>query len=90
MPVRFLKSSNLRTVSSFSFRSQWTHIGPSNMQKKPQVPRKNSNEQVFDFDLEVVKASVESGVVSFPRGLKANERKEWVRKHLQAMESNRT
>ena len=60
------------------------------MQKKPQVPRKNSNEQVFDFDLEVVKASVESGVVSFPRGLKANERKEWVRKHLQAMESNRT
>ncbi|GLO05018.1 hypothetical protein PPUJ13061_49200 [Pseudomonas putida] len=62
--------------------------GPKHMQKKQIVPTDNSKEPTFDFDLEAVKASIESGVITFPRGLKAQERKEWVRNQLKALDSH--
>lgn len=58
------------------------------MQKKQIVPTDESKEPTFDFDLEAVKASIESGVITFPRGLKAKERKEWVRNQLKALDSH--
>jgi hypothetical protein len=60
------------------------------MQKNETVPRNISKEPTFDFDLEAMKASIESGVVTFPRGLKAKERKEWVRNQLLQMDQKLT
>lgn len=53
--------------------------GPKNMQKKPNVPRNDSEERVFNFDLEIMKKALGSGVVSFPPGLTGEERREWIR-----------
>jgi hypothetical protein len=42
----------------------------------------NSQEQTFNFDLNEMKASIESGVMNMPRGLTGQERREWVLKRL--------
>ncbi len=58
------------------------------MQKKPTLPRNISDEHAFNFDMAILKASIGSGVVSFPPGLKAKERKEWIRNHLKALDNH--
>lgn len=79
---------DVRIRTSLGQAEKWTRWGQQTMQKNPELPRKNAEEPVFNFDLERMKAAIESGVVSFPRGLSPKERKEWIRKHLSSLPSS--
>lgn len=41
----------------------------------------------FNFDLEKLTASINSGVISFPRGLTGEERREFLRKRLEEIDA---
>ena len=90
-----IDSDDHRHLSGLTSTSRDEVSGPKTrakniMKKKPTLPRKSSDEQAIDFDLEIIKASIESGVVSFPAGLKAKERKEWIRNHLKPLDQHLT
>ena len=57
------------------------------MQKNPNVPRNDSEERAFNFDLEILKKALASGVVNFPPGLTGEERKEWIRNRRKTVSS---
>lgn len=44
-------------------------------------------EAQFNFDLDQMKAALESGVISFPRGLTGEERREFIRKRLEEIDA---
>lgn len=56
----------------------------SMMKKILFTPLNESLQPVFNFDLEKIQESIESGVISFPRGLTGEERREWIRNRLEA------
>lgn len=51
------------------------------MQKKLSAPSNKTEEFAFNFDLELMKRALSSGVVSFPPGLTGEERRSWLRSH---------
>lgn len=43
----------------------------------------------FNFDLDKMKEALESGVISFPRGLTGEERREFIRKRLEELDAQK-
>lgn len=44
-------------------------------------------EPQFNFDLEQMQAALNSGTISFPRGLTGDERREFIRKRLEEIDA---